>query len=113
MAKNPDKKDKIMSYDHIQKYHDAILFGSKQAKKMMPNLYYIEMKTFLNNYKKEVTSAKKEGKIDEQESNPFTFPLFTLLCSWFLEAGNIFAWIFLIFQWNCMAHSISIDYLGF
>ena len=29
LAKNPEKKDKIMSYDHIRKYHDAILFGSK------------------------------------------------------------------------------------
>ena len=69
---------------------NTILFRSKQAKKIIPNLYYIEMKKFLNNYKK-VTSAKKEKKIDKQESNLFTFPLFTLLCSLFLEASYIFA----------------------
>ena len=52
--------------DHLRKYHDAILYCAKLAKVNLPPVYKAEMKTFLDNLKKEKTQAKSEGRTDEQ-----------------------------------------------
>ena len=49
---------KHYQYDHLRKYHDAILYCSKLAKLNLPNTYKAEMKSFLDNLKKEKTQAK-------------------------------------------------------
>ena len=28
LQRNPERKDRIMSYEHIHKFHDAMLFGA-------------------------------------------------------------------------------------
>ena len=51
---NPEQKDRIMSYQHTCKFHDAILFGASEKVDTLPGTYLIEMKKFFDNYKKEV-----------------------------------------------------------
>ena len=53
------------------------------------------------------------GKVDGYNSDPFSFTLVRLLCMWFFESGDIFSWMFILKQWNCMTRSISIDCIGF
>lgn len=113
LRKNPNREDRVMSYDHIRKYHDALLFGAQERGTCMSNLYSIEMKKFLESYKKEVAAQKKLGKVEEFDSDAFTFPLVRTLCSWFLKSGDVISWLFLLMQWNCMARSINIDCIGF
>ena len=113
MLNNPEQMDKLYSFEHIRKYHDAMLFGASQSRAILTNNYYVEVRKFLDDRKKEVASAKKEGKTDESAAEAFSFPLYTQLCTWFLQNGSIFEWCFMIMQWNCMARSTSIDDIGF
>ena len=110
---NPEREDRVMSYDHIRKYHDALLFGAQERGTCMSMKYNVEMKKYLQHYKKEVAANKKLGKVDEYDSDPFSFTLVRILCTWFLGSGDIFSWVFLLMQWNCMARSINIDCVGF
>ena len=71
------------------------------------------MKKFLASYKKEVAAQKKLGKVEEFDSDAFTFPLVRMLCSWFLKSGDVISWLFLLMQWNFMARSVNIDCIGF
>ena len=102
-----------MSYEHIRKFHNTMLFGASEKGVNLSGTYLIEMKKFLDNYKKEVASKNKEGAVDESNTDPFTFPLYCLVANWFIKENNLFSWLFIIFQWNYMARSISIDHIGF
>ena len=103
LEENTDVKDKIFSFEHVRKYHDNILFGTSQRNVISCDSYCVEMRKFLNNYKKEVAYGKKNDLIDENSTEPFTFPLHVKLSMWFLENGMMFGWIFLTLLWNFMA----------
>ena len=94
-----------MSYEHIRKFHNAMLFGASEKGVTLPHTYLIEMKKFLDNYKKQV-AKRKEGAVDESNTDHITFPLYCLVANWFIKENNLFGWLFIIFQWNCMARSI-------
>ena len=49
----------------------------------------------------------------EKEADHITFPLYKQMCLKMMMSGNVFGWVFTIFQWNCMARSINIDNLRF
>ena len=55
----------------IWNYHDSILFGAEKKKTRLPDKYTVEMKSFLDNYKKEHSDAKKKGNVEKNESDPF------------------------------------------
>ena len=61
LEKNLLQEDKIMSFDHIRKYHDAILFGANERNVILSNEYYISIRKHL------VAASKKEGNIDEMD----------------------------------------------
>ena len=82
---NPNRDVKLCSFEHVRKYHDAMLFGASQDNAILSSTYCIEMRKFLDDYKKEVASAKKEGKTDESAAEPFAFPSRALLATWFLK----------------------------
>ena len=92
MAANKVKQsnNKLYSFSHMRKIHDAILFGSKMAKEKMPSSYYTEMESFLASFKKEVARAKSAGNLDENTSDPICFSLYSLICDWALNSTNIF-----------------------
>ncbi len=95
---------KTSSHVQLRKYHDAILWGSQQAKQLLPRAYYDEIEKFLTLYRKEKV---------EQEVDPITWSLFKLILSWALDMSNVFVWTYSILQWNCMARSVNIGSLGF
>ena len=65
MAANKKKENgNLYSFTHMQKMHDAILFGAQTTKKKLPSLYYSEMDSFLNSFKKENAKAKSDGNVD-------------------------------------------------
>jgi hypothetical protein len=102
------------SYIQLCKYYDAILWGSQQAKQLLPGAFYEEFEKFLTSYRKETVDAKKEGKLDEQEVDPISWSLFKLILSWVLDTSNIFVWTYSILQRNnCMARSVNIGSIGF
>ena len=100
-------------YDHLRKYKDAVLFGSKRVNSPLPHEYTLAMKTFLDSLKKENQKKKKLGQVTEQEADAITFPLYIEICKNAVMNGCIFLWVFTVFQWNCMARSINIDNLRF
>jgi hypothetical protein len=71
------------------------------------------MEAFINAYKKEHKTAKKEGRTDEQEADPITSTLFCMICMWAVKEGNIFVWVFSLSMWNLMSRSISMDAIAF
>ena len=103
---------KTASHVQIRKYNDAIIYGAKEAKQRLPIIYYEEMEKFLGAFKKETTTAKKDGMLDEQDADPISQTLFRLILQWALAQKNIFIWVFTILQWNCMARSINIGGLA-
>ena len=111
--KKQKENGKTSSHVQLRKYHDAILWGSKTAKSPLPRSYYEEMDRFLLSFKKETTTAKRDGMLDEQEADPISRTLFRQMLKWALADKNIFVWVFSILQWNCMARSVNIGVLGF
>ena len=101
------------SFDQLRKYKDAILYGAKRAKYPLSPGFKQEMKVFIDSLKKESQKAKKEGKVDEHEADPITFPLYQEMCQAAIKTGNVFFWCFTVLQWNCMARSINISNLRF
>ena len=104
--------NKIYSFTHMRKIHDAILFGARTAKKILSTNYYAEMDSFLVSFKKEAADARSQGNVDEKSADPITFSLFRMILNWAVEQGNLFVWVWTILQWNLMARSISIDPLA-
>ena len=50
-----------MSYEHIRKFYDAMIFEASEKGETLPPTYLTVMKNFLENYKKEVASKNKKG----------------------------------------------------
>ena len=71
------------------------------------------MNSFIDSWKKENQTAKKDGKVTEQEADPITFPLYRSICHEAISRSSIFLWVFTVLQWNCMARSVNIDNLTF
>ena len=111
------KKDrvdgKILSFNDIRKYKDAIIWGAKIAKTPLPRTFYEEVETYLNGYKKFAVQKKKEGKVAEEEADPITHTLFKLILNWAIGANNIYVWFWSLVQWNCMARGANVEPLGF
>ena len=104
--------EKMYSFTHIRKIHDAILFGARTVKATLSTSYYSEMDSFLASIRKEIADARSRGNVDEKSADPISFSLFRLILTWAIERGNIFVWVWTILQWNLMARSISIDPLA-
>ena len=103
---------KQYSERHVTKFHDAIVYGAKQAEVNLPYSYTIAMKTFKISLKKEKKKAKQDGELDEEEADPISSTLCTRLCEWMVEEDLSFVWAFSLTQWACMARSASIDPLA-
>ena len=101
------------SASDISKYSDAIKWAALRANQVLPSSYHREMEAFINAYKKEHKTAKKEGRTDEQEADPITSALFRMICMWAVNEGNIFVWVFSLAMWNLMSRSISVDAIAF
>ena len=104
--------EKMYSFTHMRKVHDAILFGARTVKAILSTSYYSEMDSFLSSFRKEIADARSRGNVDEKSADPISFSLFRLILTWAIERGNIFVWVWTILQWNLMARSISIDPLA-
>ena len=113
LERNPNMDDKLMSFETIRKYHDSLLFGSGMQGEQLCREYFVDMKKYLDNYKKEVAQGKKDGMVEDFDADEMTYELYRLLSGYFIKKGDFFMWSFLITQWNCMARSINIDNLGF
>ena len=62
----------LVSASDIKKYDDAIKWGSKIAEQPLPSEHYRKIETFIQAYNKEYKEAQKEGRTDEQETDPIT-----------------------------------------
>ena len=108
------KKDgKHYGFEHVRKYHDAILYCSKLAKQDLPRNYLTQMKQYIQVMKKEKANAKGQGEVEEQDADEIPFALFESLCEWSIKSGNIMVWAFTTLQWNCIGRSVNVDPLGF
>ena len=91
LQRNPEQKDRIMSYEHIRKFHNAMLFGASEKGVNLSGTYLIEMKKFLDNYKKEVASKKKKGLL----MKAIQILLLSHYIAW-LQTGSLRKIIFLV-----------------
>ena len=108
------KKDgKHYGFEHVRKYHDAILYCSKLAKQDLPRNYLTQMKQYIQVMKKEKANAKGQGEVEEQDADEIPFALFESLCEWSIKSGNVMVWAFTTLQWNCIGRSVNVDPLGF
>lgn len=104
---------KTSSHVQLRKYNDAILYGAKQAQKRLPQSYYEEIEKYLDAFKKETATAKKDGKLDEKDADPISWTLLVEIIKWALiDEKNPFLWVFSLLQWHCMARSVNIGGLA-
>ena len=68
-----------MSFEHICKYYDVVLFGASERGVTLPGTYQIEMKNFVDDYKKEVAENKKKGLLMKAKRIHSYFPFTGLL----------------------------------
>jgi len=101
------------TYDHLRKYHDAILKCAEFSPSDLPPSYRNEMTPYLDNLKKELVKAKSNGKVSEQDADPICFGLYEQLCKWAVMRGLIFVWVFLVLQWSLMARACNVDSISF
>ena len=64
-------------------------------------------------FKKETKKAAKVELLDEHEVDPISWTLFEQILNWAIKEGNIYVWVFSIYQWNCMAQSHNIGNLAY
>jgi hypothetical protein len=100
---------KLKSVEDIRKYKDAIMWGATEACERLPTSFYEMVDNFLSGYKKEWTSAKKKGNVEEVSADPIPMPLYKLLLKWALDSNNIMVWHWTQAQWSFMGRSASID----
>lgn len=88
------------TFDHLRKYHDAVLKCAEYAPRpyKLPTVYGKEMKPYLSNLKKELAKAKSDGKVSEKDADPICFSLYEQICIWAVMSGRIFVWVFLVLQ---------------
>ena len=102
-----------MSFSHVRKYYDAILFGAFRANVPLPATSEIEMGSYIHSIKKETNKARKKGKLDDKDVDPINFEIYRHLCLFAILKGDLFLWAFTVVQWTCMARSINIDGITF
>jgi hypothetical protein len=103
---------KTRSFSHVRKFYDALLFGAREQGVAFPSTFHVDLEKFLKSFKKEGVKARRAGEQDEHDSDPMSFPLYTQICTWFVQSGDTESWTFLILLWNCMGRTASVDPLG-
>ena len=102
------------SYVNLRKYAEAVKFAvSCQNQHALDPTFYLQLKEHLDTCKKENNEKRGEGKVEEKEADPISFPLMLEICKWAVQLGWITVWAFTILQWHCMARSINIGTLNF
>ena len=89
LQRNPNQRDRIISFENFCKVYFSMIFGAPEQGVPLPITFLIHMKKFLDNYKKQVASKKKEEAVDESNPDPLTFPLYCLVVNWFIHEKNL------------------------
>ena len=114
MSSKKERPDgKHYGFDHVRKYHDAVLYCAKMAEVQLPSDYLFQMNAYKDTMKKEFTIVKGEGKMEEHEADPIPFSLYEDMNMWAIEAGSVSTWAFSALQWNCIGRTVNISPLGF
>ena len=79
----PDQN--LMSYESLRKFHDALLWGAKQAGSGLPRRYYMQLYQYLKAYKRELAQGKKREIVDEKEADPNSWALLVHILTWAVE----------------------------
>ena len=111
-----DAKTMQYSYDHPRRYHDALLKCCEVSDFELHPQYRSQIKSFLENLKKEKATAKANNQLTENDSDPIGMPLLERLCLWCVSCGSLtamFVWAFIVTQWNLMGRTVNVDPLGF
>ena len=101
------------SYVNLRKYADAVKFGASRVNHPLDPVFYLQLKEHLDTCKKENNEKRGEGKVEEKEADPISYPLMLEICKWAVNLGWITIWAFSILQWHCMARSVNIGSLNF
>ena len=104
---------KHYQWDHIRKYHNAICKCAENVGQQLPLNYKSEIKAHLALLKKENTSARSKGQLDQKDADPIDFELYKHICEWSIKDRDVFSWAFTVTQWNLMGRSVNVDPLGF
>ena len=62
LQRNPDRKDRIISFERIRKFHDASLFGASERGVSLPSNYIIEITNSQIITKKKLYPKKGRGR---------------------------------------------------
>ena len=73
---------RIYGYSHMSKFYDAIKWGCGRTKSHLSTSFYTELDKYMASYKKDYTTEKKKGNVDENEADAISSPLFQLLMKW-------------------------------
>ena len=109
---NADGTGKTRSFVHVRKFNDAILFGAREQSVKLDDQYKLHMKKYLGSFRKESKVATGTGQSDLEQSDPMSFDLYTALCTWYVDEGDVFNWAYQVLLWNCMGRSASVDPIG-
>ena len=60
------------------------------AGERLPQTYYEQVDKWKRAYKKEHASAKADGRTEKNGAEPISSILFTRMCMWAVQEGNIF-----------------------
>ena len=85
---------KHYQWDHNRKYHNAICKCAENVGQQLPLNYKSEIKAHLALLKKENTSARSKGQLDEKDADPIDFELYKHICEWSIKDRDVFSWAF-------------------
>ena len=92
----------------MRKFNDAILFGAREQSVKLDDQYKLHLKKYLASFRKESKVATGTGETDIEQSDPMSFDLYTALCTWYVDDGNVYNWVYQLLLWNCMGRSASV-----
>jgi hypothetical protein len=113
IKRNRNNEKMQIGFDKHRKFLQGLEYCCNLSKSRMPAGYHREMGTFKKALKHEKKEAKSQGEIEEKDSDPISFELFTFMCTCAVNAGDTLLWAMGLLQWHCMARCQNIDDLMF
>ena len=79
----------LKTFEDLRKYGDAIQWGAEMAGERLPLAYFERLYKWKKAYKKEYAEAKADGRTEENDAEPISSTLFTMMCMWAVQENNI------------------------
>jgi hypothetical protein len=108
---NESSVSQVYAYDYVRQYKSAIVYLYQLHSKVFPQSLDNEIEQLLKGYKRTLARLKSDGKVTNTEGKQhLSFTAYVMLAKKLLSSSvddytSVFAWCWLVLQWNLFCRS--------